>query len=288
MGQDTFQSIWIQIAYWWGQVTESPLFTAVIGALVAALIAFAVPALIRWIRFQSVYSFWRPLIAEPISIIWSEYSNEHLTDGNEMIALVRKLGIKYFLSKGNALAYSTISRFLSRDIHFHAFKPFGDKTFPNHSEGNWILIGSPATNHYSRVVFKNLNDNFDMTFEIKYDESNVQIIDLENKRTYATVVDHNNCGVDYALIVRMHTTNTPSRCCLILCGASMWGVEGAAYAVTSPKIIKKVSHILPFSKDIAFLIKVDVINDVAENPEVVKIGRRQARYVRAMRKKRST
>ena len=144
------------------------------------------------------------------------------------ITLVRKLGILHFVSKGNALAQATITQFLSRDLKFHKFTVHGDKTQQDDSNNNLIIIGSPATNLYSEVIFRSIKETFDFGFDIIHDSSIIQIVDTRSKKSYQARIDEKNNGVDYALVIRAHQEGSRDRCCLLLCGASQWGVEGAA------------------------------------------------------------
>ena len=257
---------------------------AVAGGLVASLVIVILRGFAQWLRAARVHRYWRQLLKRPVAIIWSEYSNEVLSENDPLIALVRKQGITHFISRGNALANAAISQFLSRDMHFHKFKTHGDKTHEDDSNKNLILIGSPATNNYSRFIFENLKKTAALTFDIEYDETKIRIVDRENNRSYGAVVDGTNTGVDYALVIKTHRASSRGRCCLLLCGASQWGVEGAAKIVTSAKSLRRVSRPFSGGVDTAFLVKVDVVTNTVQNAEIARIGKGSGKYVRSLRK----
>jgi hypothetical protein len=234
------------------------------------------------LRQLSANHLWAPLIADDIDIVMSEFSNQPAVD-DPQIRLVRNIGINHFLSKGVAQAVAEIIFFLGKEFNFFTCARHGDKTLHKELRANLVLIGSPVTNRYTASVFRQIKETYDTGFDIEHDDAKIRIVDTVANKVFETELD-GEIGVDYALVVRARISVSPPRHCLLLCGASMWGVEGAAQIITSSRGLRKISRMLASHNSLAFLVKVSVIGEAAHNPEIVALeDGHNRRFVRVLK-----
>ena len=254
---------------------------AVASGTITELGATAVRRLRTNMRLVSANRLWAPLIADEIDIVMSEFSNEPAA-ADPQVRLVRNIGINHFVSKGVAQAVSEIVFFLGKEFSFYKCTRHGDKTLQKELRSNLVLIGSPVTNKYTASVFRKLRETYHVGFDIEHDEARIRIIDKLANKTYATELDDDE-GVDYALVIRARISTAPTRYCLLLCGTSMWGVEGAARIVTSSGGLRRISRQLASHHDLAFLVRVSVVGEMAQHAEIMALEGSRRRFVNILK-----
>ncbi|HUO99107.1 MAG TPA: hypothetical protein VMU01_10585 [Rhizomicrobium sp.] len=254
---------------------------AVVGGTITEVGRFALNQFGNRMRLRSANRLWAPLLTQHIDIVMSEFSNAPAA-ADPQVKLVRNIGVNHLISKGVAHAVAVTISFLAKEFRKYDCTSHGDKTIRHDLKDNLLLIGSPVTNKYSASVFRSLADSMDLGFEIKHDESTIQIVDTASGNVYEPHFDGDS-GTDYALVIRAQISKVPPRWCLMLCGASMWGVEGAAEVVTSPRGLKRISRYLAPENNVAFLVRVAIINMGAQNPEILPLDKNRREYVRVLK-----
>lgn len=235
----------------------------------------------HYLQQLSSNRLWAPLLGQEIDIVMSEFSNQPAAE-DPQIRLVRNIGINHFVSKGVAQAVAEIIFFLGKEFKYFRCKRHGDKTLQKELQSNLVLIGSPVTNRYTASVFRQLKEEYDIGFDIAHDESKIRILDTVADRIYETELE-GEIGVDYALVIRARLPAASPRHCVLLCGASMWGVEGAAKLITTAGGLRRISRQLAMHGNIAFVVKVSVVGEQAQNPQIHALGERRRQYVRLLK-----
>lgn len=245
----------------------SELFLGILsGIATIPIIAFG-NLIIRRYRNRYTRRFWKPFINHQISILMTEYEWE----GNDTEAKTAQSAAGgYLVSRGNALAMSNLVDFLPDQITKRSnVSVSGDKSSANH-DCNLIIIGSPANNKVSEMIFSALEERFEIPYEILHNTS-TGVVSIKSKidgTEYIPSTLQSGNEIDYALIIRAKYRSFPDRFVVMLAGAHMYGAYAASKAVTNREIINLVARVTKRNENVAFLVKTNVVNNNPSDPEL--------------------
>lgn len=220
----------------------------------------------RLVKTRTVRNFWRPMLRKKISIVLTEYPSTG-TDINAKTA--QKASSGFLISMGNAMALSNILNYLTSNVtKREELNISGDKSGDN-EHGDAVIIGSPANNYFAKNIFSNLQERFDIPFDVEYNMDTGEIgFFSQTNNTYFNPIIKDGNGVDYAMVIRAEYKDIPKRYAVMLAGAYMFGVQAAAVAVTSKEVLQKVNEVISNSENYVFMIKTNVINYHPSEPEL--------------------
>jgi hypothetical protein len=278
------------------------LIIAVVAGIIVALLGKLAVFIWSEIKYSPLNKFWRPLKGKYISIVLSEYEMmgnienievmkkifEDSLFHKEISGLIEPL-LKYIkisniagkaangflVSKGNAKALSNLMKYLPKYVtNTEKILVDGDKSrYEYHKD--FVIIGSPMTNNYAKTIFSTLNTRYHMPFEIRYSEDTGEIMFIYNKEGTEfkpTINTHNASGCDYAMIINAKYQealgNRENRNVILLAGTYMYGTEAASRVVTNIKVFKTIGQYVKEMSNCVFLIKVEIINGVLQEPQL--------------------
>ncbi len=261
-----------------GNELLSALVSTLVGALITIL-AYWSQKLYQYFKTRNVRLFWKPFIKKKLTIIITEYP----ISGNDRLSNIAKTaGTGWLISKGMALSLAHLLDFCESKITKRQdLIVLGDRT-GNLETPDAIILGSPANNPYSKIMYDDLNKMYDIPYRIIWDEDGIPIeISSTTGEKFSPAVE-NGLGQDYALIIKADNQLVPRKSILIIAGCYMWGTKAAAEAVTEAKILNEVAKETKNSSNVAFIIKTRVVNDTSLGPEI-EIGNR--RFIRPLQLK---
>lgn len=210
-----------------------------------------------WYKQRSLSEFWRPFKEEKTRIIFTEYIPSE--SNGQSLQIAEEAGDS-LMTHGMAHALRHVIKHCYEFIGIDPDKLFvyGDKR-SSPSNADVICLGSNKCNKFSNSIYSQKDEL--IPYEVKGDPLRLVIGDKQ----YIPNVDGGEASLDYAIVVRTVIGNGNSRHAIIMGGCKMYGTHGAAEAATDSQLIDDVKRHVSNISNVAFAIKVHVVNDEVDN-----------------------
>lgn len=239
---------------------------ASLGALLGFLFGLArnLPSRARsHLRNAARSKFWNRPSKGSVDLVFTAYEIEELAHGLDMSRVESATGFRV-VSTGMARTVAIIQQFARVDMKAEAVAindETGAEDVAVSGDQLLIILGNEVNNDLARHYMDRIRDEFDLPYQFAYDAENnrIEVHDSGHDVVYGPERQGDHWTKDYAVIIRVRLTETPSRDLLIISGCHMWGMWSAALAITDAKWMKDFSTAGRNVVDQVILIETDVV-----------------------------
>jgi hypothetical protein len=256
------------------------LASSVLGAIIIITVGNA----FLWLRRQPVRRFWGYLTSNVVIMI-TEYDvrpsrPSKAIEGSDRGLVTLSTDQKvaetatsgYMVSFGMALAVSNLCNYFERRWRCRV-EVMGDKQHAKSAENkSLIVLGSPIVNRYLKRRLSELARSYPILDEFSWRacKDGVAIKTPEGRRLVPSI-DGQECGVDYALVVRLVADPVHSIPLIIIAGCNMWGTQGAVKFLLDRDYVRSLPKpVLSSRQATAFILTSWVENGYPQRVEICK------------------